>query len=76
MNYVIASRSLRKVPPPFILVFHAKGGLVMRVEVIDLGNELNSRLLSPGFHLHQGNILPSRGDGTAHDVAGAIPVLP
>lgn len=28
-----------------------------------------------GFHLHQGNILPGWGDGTAHYMAGAISVL-
>lgn len=37
---------------------------------------LNTCLFLAGFHLHQGNILSSWGDGAAHYMAGAISVLP
>lgn len=80
MNFVITSRALRKV-----LLFSTQQLSCLRYKQT-VGCIYMSPVASPpfsndaclfliGFHLHQGNILPGWGDGTAHYMAGAISVL-
>lgn len=75
MNFIITSRALRKVPVNNSHQYFSE--LCQEISYfvyLWLPSPLFCSLFPKGFYFHQGNILPGWGDGTAHNVVGAISV--